>query len=138
MEKVDKIKSETVFRLAQRHGVEADDIIIFIGNKNNKIEYIYSVKKLFHKDENGNLVKLNFAKDVLGKKFDAFGVGMLVGSRVKDFFQKESSNNQDLKQEDLCIYIKSIDKDAKHLGTALFSNYSKLIRKITLDEVIGF
>lgn len=137
MGKIEEIMSETLIRLGKRHDVTPNRVIVFIENKGNKIEYIYAIDKKIVKDESGSVSKLNFTKDVLNKKFDPIGFGLLTSHRLNSFFDAEIKASEGLEKEDLKLYVTSIDEDAKKIGTALFKGYTQTLRVVTLNDVIG-
>lgn len=125
---------------AEEKNVTPNEVDIFIHTKPTKEQptlepkYFYTVKGNTVKDENG-VKELDFVRDILGKKIDLLGMGVISAQFLGNYF-KSISEEHSVDPRLLYIRITSSDKNAENLLIALYKK-TEVLKRLKLEEVFG-
>jgi len=134
---IKKVMRETLDRLGKKENVNSSDIGIFIHTKQEDLspQYFYTVSGGVKTDEEGQLVELDFVRDILNKKMDLLGYAHFSGNFLKNYFKATSEENQ-VDPHELYVQIGTVDNPAKELLLALYKG-NEQIKTLSLEEVFG-
>jgi len=135
MGKIKNTMTKALVNFGKLASVETEKVAIWIfpNEDNSRLIYKKTISGVFEKNEDGTIKKIDFTKDILGKKFDLLQTNLIVAHYVTDFFNKVSKK-ETLELEKLSIMIGCKDSEAEVLKIGLFENL-KFVRALSLDEV---
>lgn len=133
--KVRKIMSEATNRFAKTEEVNPNEITIVIHTKNEGLlpEYYYLINNK-PKMEDGEIIDLDFKKDILGKKIDIMNVEGLAAQFLSQRFDFFNKLYEEMDVFDMDLMIKPKDQQASEFFVLLF-NKKKFVKQYTLDEI---
>jgi len=132
---VEKIMRSAIKRFSKNENVKCSDVQIMIHTKNEDLnaEYFYMVNYIPNADEKGDVILLDFNKDILNTKMDFLQREHLANSFLKTYF-KEISEEHKIEYNNIYFMIHSKDENANDVGVVLF-NTDKIVKTITLSEM---
>ncbi len=127
---VKKIMKDSLLRFGNSQNVETKSISIFIHvpNEDEEVKYFHCVDFKPVKNEEGNVLYLNFKRDFLNVKIDLLGRDMLSANFLRNYF-KSTAESLGKNFQKLYIMIGAKDNEAKELVLALFEG-TKLIKNL--------
>lgn len=140
VKKVRSIMVNAVHNFAKKDGVEPNEVQFFIHTKGKSeidggadIKYFYAINGKPVKKEGGGVVDISFL-DILGKKLDIIGMGMIASQYLRTVFF-ENAKELDCEQEDLYIMLIP-NKDADDVACCLYKE-ANAVKRQTLDDLFG-
>lgn len=136
-QQIEKTMKKALLRFSEKEEVKANDIQVAIHTKNDEFtpEYFYLIKMSPKMDEHGEVLSLDFNRDILNVKMDLLQREMLASQFLKNYF-KNVGEMEKVNPKAIYLMITSKDESAKELIVGLYHNATEL-RQLSLGEVFG-
>lgn len=135
---VRKMMRDAILRFAKKEGVEPNEISVVIHTKNEHClpQYYYMVNNVPKKGEDGEVVELNFRKDILNALMDLLDKESKAAYFLSEKFKLFEKIYEDdgLKASNIYLILKPQNSEASDFDVLMF-NKNKFVDKFTLLEI---